>query len=195
MFNLSTLRRPWIASFHTAVRTVLPFHSTSRGRPTFTESSCAIWILTVRGSPGADRQLSWSDSPIFAMSGKENACDKKSDVRRNVPFGEPFLGFGPAIETSESDFPVWPASPSCLLVFTGSGGHLGLETVLRFRVRVVSPQVRFGRSRGPIRRGNLARAVTSTPRITSQTKRTLRSIVLITSSNRPASTCLARLSV
>ena len=27
----------------TAVRTVLPFHSISRGRPTFTESSCAIW--------------------------------------------------------------------------------------------------------------------------------------------------------
>src|SRR2546422_1042718 len=48
MFSFSTLRRPRTASFHTAVRTVLPFHSMSRGRPTFTESSCAIEILIGR---------------------------------------------------------------------------------------------------------------------------------------------------
>src|SRR5215471_16220064 len=44
MFSLPTLRRPRTASFHTAVYTRLPFHSMSRGRPTFTESSCAISI-------------------------------------------------------------------------------------------------------------------------------------------------------
>jgi hypothetical protein len=45
MFNFPTLRRLRTASFHTAVYTVLPFHSMSRGRPTFTESSCAIQTL------------------------------------------------------------------------------------------------------------------------------------------------------
>lgn len=33
---------PWTSSFHTAVRTVLPFHSISRGKRTFSEGSCAI---------------------------------------------------------------------------------------------------------------------------------------------------------
>src|SRR5262249_22704356 len=47
MFNFPILRRPWTASFHTAVYTVLPFHSISRGRPTFPESSCAIQTLIV----------------------------------------------------------------------------------------------------------------------------------------------------
>src|SRR6516162_5873529 len=49
MFNLPTLRRPRTASFQTAVCTRLPFHSMSRGRPTFTESSCAISIPIAGG--------------------------------------------------------------------------------------------------------------------------------------------------
>src|SRR5215471_8082893 len=41
-FEQGAARRPRTTSFHTAVYTLLPFHSILRGRPTFTESSWAI---------------------------------------------------------------------------------------------------------------------------------------------------------
>src|SRR5580692_10698588 len=46
MSSLRTMRRPSTGDFQTEVRTVLPFHVTSRGRPTFTESSLGIptWL-------------------------------------------------------------------------------------------------------------------------------------------------------
>jgi hypothetical protein len=39
---LRTIRRPETGDFQTDVRTVLPFHVTSRGSPTFTESNRGI---------------------------------------------------------------------------------------------------------------------------------------------------------
>jgi hypothetical protein len=39
---LHTIRRPSTEDFQTDVRTLLPFHVTSRGRPTFTESNVGI---------------------------------------------------------------------------------------------------------------------------------------------------------
>src|ERR1700686_5097594 len=43
--SLRTIRRPSTGDFQTDVRTVLPFHVTSRGRPTFTESNRGISYL------------------------------------------------------------------------------------------------------------------------------------------------------
>src|ERR1700729_1055975 len=42
MSSLRTIRLPPTRDFQTAVRTVLPFHVTPRGKPTFTESSLGI---------------------------------------------------------------------------------------------------------------------------------------------------------
>src|SRR5579863_2612668 len=42
MSSLRTMRRRSTGDFQTDVRTVLPFHVTSRGRPTFTESNRGI---------------------------------------------------------------------------------------------------------------------------------------------------------
>ena len=54
--SLRTIRRPSTGDFHTDVRTVLPFHVTSRGRPTFTESNrgmrtsskSSVWLASLR---------------------------------------------------------------------------------------------------------------------------------------------------
>jgi hypothetical protein len=40
--SLHTICRPSTGFFQTAVRTLVPFHVTSRGRPTFTESNLGI---------------------------------------------------------------------------------------------------------------------------------------------------------
>src|ERR1700688_3134662 len=42
MLSLRTIRRPSAGDFQTNVRTILPFHVTSRGRATFTKSNRAI---------------------------------------------------------------------------------------------------------------------------------------------------------
>src|SRR5271167_3403872 len=44
MSSLRAIRRPSTGDFQTDVRTVLPFHVTSSGRPTFTESNLGIRI-------------------------------------------------------------------------------------------------------------------------------------------------------
>src|SRR5208283_226885 len=51
------MRRPSTGDFQTDVRTVLPFHVTSRGRPTFTESNLGIRI--------SSKFRVWQDSLLY----------------------------------------------------------------------------------------------------------------------------------
>src|SRR5438552_3161646 len=57
MLSLRTIRRPFTGNFQTAVRTVLPFHVTSRGRPAFTERRRGISTFSKFGA--------WLDSFYF----------------------------------------------------------------------------------------------------------------------------------
>src|SRR5271170_3010187 len=64
MSSLRTSRRPVTGDFQTDVRTVLPFHVTSRGRPTFTESNRgmrtsskrSVWLEYLPGEPVIDTE-------------------------------------------------------------------------------------------------------------------------------------------
>jgi hypothetical protein len=53
---------PVTGDFHTDVRTVLPFHVTSRGKPTFTESN--------RGMHTSSKSSAWLASFYFRASGQ-----------------------------------------------------------------------------------------------------------------------------
>src|SRR5438034_8902953 len=57
MLSLRTIRRPFTGKFQTAVRTLLPFHVTSRGRPAFTERRRGISTFSKFGA--------WLDSFYF----------------------------------------------------------------------------------------------------------------------------------
>jgi hypothetical protein len=58
---LRTIRRPSTEDFQTDVRTVLPFHVTSRGRPTFAESN--------RGMRTSSKSSVWLESFYFGAAG------------------------------------------------------------------------------------------------------------------------------
>src|SRR5271154_374750 len=58
MLSLRTIRRPSTGLFQIAVRTVFPFHVTSRGRPTFTESNRGIRI--------SSKSRLWQESVLYS---------------------------------------------------------------------------------------------------------------------------------
>ena len=57
ILSLRTIRRPSTGDFQTDVRTVLPFHVTSRGRPTFTESNRGMHTSSKSSVGSSDKLL------------------------------------------------------------------------------------------------------------------------------------------
>src|ERR1700674_1063746 len=74
MSSLRAIRRPATGDFQTEVRTVLPFHATSRGRPTFTESN-----LGIRTS---SKSSVWLESIYFRASGQLLRSQRPPDRNR-----------------------------------------------------------------------------------------------------------------
>src|SRR5208282_6947467 len=66
--SLCTIRRPSTGDFQTDVRTVLPFHVTSRGRPTFTESNL--------GMRTSSKSSAWLALLLFRCSCSRQLCCK-----------------------------------------------------------------------------------------------------------------------
>src|SRR5262249_6486967 len=67
MLSRRTIRRPSTGAFQTAVWTVFPCHSMSRGRPTFTESNRAI-VFVSSCNRTADTKKAITDRPAAGAS-------------------------------------------------------------------------------------------------------------------------------
>src|SRR5436190_9255158 len=75
MLSLRTIRRPFTGNFQTAVRTVLPFHVTSRGRPAFTERRRGISTFSKFGA--------WLDSFYFTTVHSDGGTRHPFRARRH----------------------------------------------------------------------------------------------------------------
>src|ERR1700751_5599150 len=65
MLSWRTIRRPSTGVSQTAVWTVFPCHSISRGRPTFTESNRAIVLVSSQERPKSKHISAGADKPAF----------------------------------------------------------------------------------------------------------------------------------
>jgi hypothetical protein len=76
MFNLATVRRPWTASFHTAVRTVLRFHWIDSRASTFptTELSDLLIAPIALFRPNERNPRSYVSPFLVDPSGRSDLC-------------------------------------------------------------------------------------------------------------------------